>query len=625
MIFPIYEINENELTSLTGEVSLFFLIRTPDLSQMTSDQVDSFYLNLQNETKNFKEDCFYKFYYINDQLCLNTNDLSLESSAIDYIPMLDPLKIWLGDVDVFQDVEFFDDYFLLGEEYCRLLNFYELPTKINWRFLEQFGDFVIHLKKIDPIAAKKKLNFKRKMHFSLTLENLRNIESEKAFGQSEDLLEKITTGEEALFKFEGWFVVKGATKADLDQKTKEIKRHAKILDLELLTEARGLAYFFNALTPGVQPTFTRSHLAPNSFVSGLLPIPSEHLMDDGFLLHTPTGRAVTFDLFDQHSTNFNLLITGATGQGKSMIANKILKEELPRGTKAIVLDLGNSFKRTVSYYEGVNCSEKFNPLEIQNPSYLKAFILSVVGKDYFSKQDEGRLFEFLKIQANTSYKDFNHFLSDLEIEFIGISYFFCEIKDYFTSEKSKISNLTYCDLSLYPESIKAPLIIYLIEHFKNLEGKKIFIFDEVWGLLLENADYIAHCFRTFRKHYASAVAISQNLEDFLTTELGRVIYQNSCHKFLFRQDVETDLLDTHTKELLNEVSSEKGLFSEFLVITDTLKKIVRYFPTVFELEMFNTEKPELIKFQKFYEKRKELLDFQSIFDHYVYLKHGELQ
>jgi hypothetical protein len=94
---------------------------------------------------------------------------------------------------------------------------------------------------------------------------------------------------------------------------------------------------------------------------------------------------------------------------------------------------------------------------------------------------------------------------------------------------------------------------------------------------------------------------------------------------LFIRIVETDLLDTHTKELLNEVSSEKGLFSEFLVITDTIKKIVRYFPTVFELEMFNTEKPELIKFQKFYEKRKELLDFQSIFDHYVYLKHGELQ
>ncbi|MEA9358453.1 hypothetical protein SHI21_19610 [Bacteriovorax sp. PP10] len=625
MIFPIYECNGNELTSLKGEVSRFFEVLTPDLSQMPSDQIDHFYHKFQSELKNFREECFYKLYYINDQLFLNTNDLSIESLADGLIAALDPLKLWLGDTDVFEDIEIYDDYFLLGTEYCRLLNFYELPSKIDWRFLEQFGDSVIHLKKLDPLKAKKKLNFKRKMHFSLTLENLRNIESEKAFGQSEDLLEKIMTGEEAVFQFEGWFVARGRTKLELDSKTQKIKRRAKLLDLELLTEVRSLAYFFNATMPGVRPTFTRGHLAPNSFVSGMLPLPTEILMENGFLLNTPSGRSVTFDLFCQKSTNFNLLVTGATGQGKSMVANKVLKEELPLGTKAIVLDLGNSFKKTVSYYEGVSFSEKFNPLEIQNSAYLKAFVLSVVGKGYFTKQDEGRLFEFLKAHENETYGDFDQFLLCLEGEFRGISYFFSEVKEYFTNEKRKVSNLTYCDLSLYPESIKAPLIIYLIEHFKHLEGKKVFIFDEVWGLLLENADYIAHCFRTFRKHFASAVAISQNLEDFLTTELGRVIYQNSCHKFLFRQDVETELLDSHSSELLNQVSSEKGIYGEFLVITDTVKKIVRYFPTLFEFELFNTDKWEVLKFEKFFEERKGILDFQSIFDRYVFLKHGELQ
>lgn len=625
MIFPIYESNGNELTSLKGEVSRFFEVLTPDLSQMTNDQIDHFYHKFQSEMKNFREECFYKLYYINDQLFLNTNDLSIESLADGLIAALDPLKLWLGDVEVFENIEIYDDYFLIGSEYCRLLNFYELPSTVNWRFLEQFGDSVVHLKKLDPLKAKKKLNFKRKMHFSLTLENLRNIESEKAFGQSEDLLEKIMNGEEAVFQFEGWFIVRGNTKLDLDIKTQELKRKSKLQDLELLTEVRSLAYFFSATIPGVKPTFTRGHLAPNSFISGMLPLPTELLMEKGFGLKTPTGRSVSFDLFCQKSTNFNLLITGATGQGKSMIANKVLKEELPLETKAIVLDLGNSFKKTVAYYEGVSFSEKFNPLEIQNPAYLKAFVLSVVGKGYFTKQDEGRLFEFLKNHEGETFKDIKHFLTSLEVEFKGISYFFSEIKDHFTDERSKSNNLTYCDLSLYPESIKAPLIIYLIEHFKHLEGKKVFIFDEVWGLLLENADYIAHCFRTFRKHFASAVAISQNLEDFLTTELGRVIYQNSCHKFLFRQDVETELLDKHSGELLNQVSSVKGVYGEFLIITDTIKKVVRYFPTLFEFELFNTDKWEFLKFEKFNEERKEILDFQTIFDRYVFLKHGEIQ
>ena len=88
--------------------------------------------------------------------------------------------------------------------------------------------------------------------------------------------------------------------------------------------------------------------------------------------------------------------------------------------------------------------------------------------------------------------------------------------------------------------------------------------------------------------------------------------------------METELLDQHSKELLNQVSSEKGVYGEFLAISDQLKKIIRFFPTPFEFELFNTDKWELLKFQKFYEKRKEILDFQDIFEHYVYLKHGEL-
>lgn len=623
MIFPIYESNKNELTSLKGEVSLFYKILNPDLSQFTENQISSFYSKLHSQFKNLNENCFYKIYYLNDQLFLNTNDFELNQLVDSLVPCNDPLVYWLGVKDQFSDVELFDDYFLLGENYCRFLNFYELPTNITERFLEQFGDFVIHLKKIDSNKAKTKLDRKRKMHFSLALEALRNIESEKAHTQSEHLLEDVMNGDEVIFDFEGWFLVSGETKNNLDQRTNQLIRQAKLLDFVLLKEVRGQSFIFNETIPGVRPHFKRSHLTPNSFITGLLPIPMESLMEDGFILGTPTGRTVKFSLFNKLSTNFNLAVTGATGQGKSMVANKVLKEELPLGTKGIVLDLGSSFKRTVAYYRGENFSEKFNPLEFQNPSYLKAFVLSVIGSGFLSKLDEGRLYQLLKNNEKKEYLHFDEFLKLLESEFIGISFFFSEIKDHFTNEKLKLSNLTYCDLSLYSETIKAPLIIYLIERFKHLEGKKVFIFDEVWSLLLNNAEYIAECFRTFRKYFASAVAISQNLEDLLSTELGRVIYQNSCHKFLFRQDVETDLLDQHSKALLNQVSSEKGIYGEFLIISDLIKKIVRYFPTKFEFELFNTDKWELLKFQKFYEERKNIMDFQEIFDQYVYLKHGE--
>src|SRR5690606_2271265 len=109
---------------------------------------------------------------------------------------------------------------------------------------------------------------------------------------------------------------------------------------------------------------------------------------------------------------------------------------------------------------------------------------------------------------------------------------------------------------------------YLIEYFKNLKGKKLFIFDECWHLLSRNADYVAECFRTFRKHNASAVAISQNLDDFSITQLGRVIIQNTYWKALFRQSLSpSEFIDSDSISFLDEIQSKKGSYSEFLLLS----------------------------------------------------------
>ncbi|MDD4976831.1 MAG: hypothetical protein PHY93_20925, partial [Bacteriovorax sp.] len=535
MIFPILEINEGKITSIRGDVSKMFEIETPDLSQVGDAEKASLLSSFQSELRNLSVDEFYKIYYLNDKLYLNTTDKDLEHLGGKLHSIKNPLNIFLGELDIFQDIEIFDDYLIVNQKYLRLLSLKEMPRTIDPQFFESFGDFAIHLKKIDPVEAKKKLDRKRKLHFSLTLEVLRNIESEKAFKESEELLELVMTGEEIVFNFEGWFIVSGETKFVLDEKTKELKQRANLHDFDLLTEVRSLGLFYSSILPGVKPLFKRVQFVTSSFLSGLVPFPSESLMGSGIGLTSAKGRKINFNLFDDGAINFNLLITGTSGQGKSMIANKIIKDEVERGRKVVILDLGNSFKKTVSYLDGCNFSRSFNPLQLRDHFYLKNFILSVVDDGFFSRADEGKLFEVIGGLGNSDFASFDSFLEKLESEFVGIKYYFSEIKEYFTDGNANFNQLTYCDLSLYPENIKAPLIVFLIEYFKNIEGQKIFVFDECWQLLTKNADYVAESFRTFRKHQASAVAISQNLEDFLSSALGRVIYQNSHFKFLFKQ------------------------------------------------------------------------------------------
>jgi hypothetical protein len=622
MIFPILEINVGTITSIKGDISKLFEIETPDLSQRSDAEKASLLLSCQAELRNLSTDEIYKIYYLNDSLYLNTTDINLDRFCGKLHLVNNPLNVFLGELNIFQDVEIFDDYIMVNQKYLRLLSLKEMPRTIGPQFFESFGDFVFHLQKIDPVQAKKKLDRKRKLHFSLTLEALRNIESEKAFSESEELLELVMTGEEIVFNFEGWFIISAPTKLELDEKTKELKQRANLHDFELLTEIRSLGLFFSSILPGVRPLFKRTQFVTSSFLSGLIPFPSESLMNSGIHLHSQKERKVNFNLFDETAINFNLLITGTSGQGKSMMANKIIRDEVERGQKIVILDLGNSFKKTVTYLDGCNFSQSFNPLQFKDLSYLKNFILSVVDDGFFSKSSEGKLFEVIRELSLNDFDSFENFLERLESEFSGIKYYFSEIKDYFTNENVSFNQLTYCDLSLYPENIKAPLIVYLIEYFKNIEGKKIFVFDECWQLLTKNADYVAESFRTFRKHQASAVAISQNLEDFLSSQLGRVIYQNSHFKFLFKQEVLGDYLNKDALTFLEQVNSKKGEYSEFLVLSDNIRKIVRFYPTQLELYLFNTEKSESLKFEKFEKERHGLMEFKEIFDQYVYLISG---
>lgn len=76
------------------------------------------------------------------------------------------------------------------------------------------------------------------------------------------------------------------------------------------------------------------------------------------------------------------------------------------------------------------------------------------------------------------------------------------------------------------------------------------------------------------------------------------------------------------KIILDNINSKKGEYSEFLVLSDTIKKIVRFYPTPKELYLFNTEKSELLKFEKFERERSGVLEFREIFDQYVYLMTG---
>lgn len=145
----------------------------------------------------------------------------------------------------------------------------------------------------------------------------------------------------------------------------------------------------------------------------------------------------------------------------------------------------------------------------------------------------------------------------------------------------------------------------------------------VYSLFLtNNAEYIAECFRTFRKSGASAIAISQGIDDFSETQMGKVIAKLCSTKILFQQTIETSSeITSFDVEKIRELSTKRKEYSEFYVKTEHHKKIARFYPTALEYELFTSNHNDRNSFDRFYGHYVEYFSFPEIMDRYVDFKY----
>lgn len=634
------EVNGGRITDFKGRKSVIFEIFPQDCEQMPPEEFSSWRLMLSSAFNQLPvpeervisgihkflgskevESHWYKLYALGDRIFLNTSNESLDLPLCELIESEDAFTQLLNAEDFYSDVIVREDFVHFNSTYFRMLNLYEMPKRLEPFELQNFGDLMITFRKIQPDVAKRRINTQRKLHHANLYKTMRNLDSEASFVEAENMSEAMMMGEEVMFEAEGWVLLRATDLEELNTKTQKIFSQLKQKDIVALIETAGLTELFPSVLFGMKPTFKRSHDCPTSYLIDLVPLKKDSLMSKGYEFTAQSGNLVDFTLFNSESLNFNALFTGVSGAGKSMGAQKVVSEEIARGAKAVILDLGNSFDKLARFHRANIFSQKFNPLQFRDSKYLKEFVISVIPEKELSAKLEGKIFKVIH-DSLPSIKSFRELIGVLEQEIPDISLYFSELWDFFTNDDVKITSLTYVNTTDFPDKIKAPLIIYLIEYFKRLDGKKIFVFDEVWSFLRKNASYIEESFRTFRKENASAIAISQGLSDFTSTELGRVIADLSYYKFLFSQNTEgLPGLTNFDHERVSSVKSMKGFYSEFYFKSENNRKILRYYPTDLEYVLFNTEPAEKVELTKFMEIYGPFFDYQNVIKRFVDFKY----
>ena len=349
------------------------------------------------------------------------------------------------------------------------------------------------------------------------------------------------------------------------------------------------------------------------------------------------GELVFWDFFDSN-TNPHAIIIGASGSGKSFFVNDFILQNARLDAHFFVLDKGDSYRKLCNILGGqyirfeLNNPVTINPFLREPDAEHLAFLVTVLSEMCSGGDERERLHReqesVLQKAIQASYEDRKNkdeevTLSDVVEklkshacnrglgmgENIGITLAlklraftregqygkFFDGKNQFSLGSRftvfELGNLSaYSDLQLV---VLLNIMCFITNFVSSAEMKpkrKFLLIDEAWSLLrLKNtAEFITNSFKTYRKYHCSAVAITQEIVDLIGKECGIAIQANAANKVFLKQEPNVvDSLKTFASladkeiELLKSVETQKGKFSEALLISDTSRGVIRLVPDHF--------------------------------------------
>lgn len=352
-----------------------------------------------------------------------------------------------------------------------------------------------------------------------------------------------------------------------------------------------------------------AHLLP--FYGGLKGTPSPDL-----LLINRRGEPVTFSLFDSTVAPHGI-IAGVSGSGKSVLANNLILSAARRGARVFVLDRGNSYRKLCEMIGGTyiafdpKAPRSINPCGTGLDEEKKIFLTDIVCEMCSQGQRELTVKErslvsrsILRAFEKAAGREvFIHdILRELDQDGEPAAHDLSICLEMFSGDgpyagffdrpcpPEEAGVLTVYELGdiAKRKDVASVLLMALIHKITDysrahLDIPKYVIIDEAWTLLRSatTASFLEDVLRTYRKLYAAALLLTQQVSDF-EGRTGEAIRANAPNRLFLQQTPETVLameklldLSPDEKDLLSKIRTVKGKFSEMLVQSTETRGVAR--------------------------------------------------
>ena len=455
---------------------------------------------------------------------------------------------------------------------------------------------------------------------------VRDPGKQSAIMDAEEMRDKLQVGEERFFRFGLYFTVYGSTMEELDFVSHKIE---SILGQQLVYSKPASSQQEQAFNSVVPQFFDQLQIRRNmntGAISTSFPFTSADLSQENGILYGINMHNSGLVIFDRFTLeNGNSVVFAKAGAGKSFTVKLEALRSLMFGTEIFIVDPENEYQRMCEAVGGayvrlsLNSNTRINPFELpkvidteEADNALRSNLITLHGllrlmmggavaqvsgggTASLSPSEEADLDAALietYAKAGITNDPLTHSatpptisdLYDTLLHMGGSGPQLAQMLRKYTSGTfagifSQQSNIDI-DNPMVVFNIRdledelRPVAMYIVLNYiwnktKSDQKKRILVVDEAWQLMKyeDSANFLFSIAKRCRKYNLGLTTITQDVEDFMGSRLGRAIVANSSMQILLKQstsavDVLSDVfkLTSEEKKRLSQFPVGQGLF-----------------------------------------------------------------
>lgn len=503
----------------------------------------------------------------------------------------------LRDLIAPSSLEVQSGYFRLGTKYGRTMYVYAYPRQIYTGWLSSIIniDEVLDISMfVYPVESQVILNNLRKkvsqLEASMAINEekgkVRDPQIEVAIQDAEELRNQIQVGSERFFRFGLYITIYTDSLDELNFVQHKIET---ILGQQLVLskvassqQEQGINSTFPLMSDQLQ---IRRNMNTGA-ISTSFPFTSADLTQEKGILYGINMHNNGLVIFDRFSLeNANAVVFAKSGAGKSFTVKLEALRSMMTGTDVIIIDPENEYQRLAEAVGGsyvrlsLNSSTRINPFDLPQvidsedaDDSLRANLVtlhgllrlmltnSAVGLGPSEEADLDQALIDTYARAGITSDPLTHLsppptigdLYETLLHMGGTGPLLAQrLRKYTTgtfagifSQQSNIdinNNMVVFNIRDLEDELRPVAMYIVLSHIWNRvrteQKKRMLIIDEAWQLMKydDSANFMFSLAKRARKYYLGLTTITQDVEDFMGSKMGRAIVANSSMQLLLKQ------------------------------------------------------------------------------------------